>query len=152
MQGEGFTTLWKEDTAQRLVEVLDSPTKGQVGLPLAYWTKWTGRDPTRSYDTHCVVTFGDEEEIVADYPQVTHEFPSDGYWYCALVRFNTDLDNLEEGAYRFRIFVDGQKAAENSIRVEKRFFTRGTIAVIVVVVGLLLLAFLRRNKVVRYSE
>ena len=152
MQGEGFTTLWKEDSAGRLVEVLDNPKKVQVGAPLAYWTKWTGRDPARSYDLHCVVTFGSDEEIVVDYPQRTSEFPADGYWYCALVRFNTELDELEEGPYHFMIFVDGQKVAENTIRVEKRFFTRGVIAVIVIVVGLGVLGFMRRNKVVSYAD
>ncbi len=152
MQSEGFSTLWKEDSALRLVEVLDTPRKGQVGVPLAYWTKWTGRDPTRRYDTHCVVTFGPEEEIVVDYPQPTHQFPADGYWYCALVRFNTELDQLEEGPYHFMIFVDGQKVAENTIRVEKKFFTRGVIAVIAIVLGLGLLGSLRRNKVASYAD
>ncbi len=152
LMGEGFATLWKEDSALRMVEVLDNPKKGQVGVPLAYWTKWSGRDPARAYDTHCVVTYGDHEEIVADYPQGAREYPADGYWMCALVRFNTDLDGLEEGTYHFMMFADGQKVAENSIQVEKRFFTRGTWAVIVVVLGLALLAFLRRNKVVSYAD
>ena len=152
MQGDGFTTLWKEDSTGRLVEVLDNPKKGQVGAPLAYWSQWTGRDPSRSYDLHCVVTFGAEEEIIADYPQRTSEFPADGYWYCALTRFNVELDQLEEGPYHFMTFVDGQKVAENTIRVEKRFFTRGVIAVIVIVVGLGLLGFMRRNKVVSYAD
>jgi hypothetical protein len=150
--GEGFTTLWKEDSAQRMVEVLDDAKKGQVGVPLAYWTKWTGRDPNRSYDTHCVVTFGDDEEIVVDSPLAGHQFPAEGYWMCALVRFNTELDQLEEGSYHFMMFVDGEKVAENRIRIEKRFFTRGVIAVIVIVVGLGLLGFLRRNKVVSYAD
>ena len=69
------------------------------------------------------MTFGPEEEIVVDYPQSTHQFPADGCRYCALVRFNTELDQLEEGPYHFMIFVDGRKVAENTIRVDKKFFT-----------------------------
>jgi hypothetical protein len=149
---EGFTTLWKEDTALRMVEVMDNPKKGQVGLPLAHWTQWTGRDPRHWYDLHCVVTFGDDDEVVVDYPEATHQFPADGYWMCALTRFGTELDELEEGTYHFMLFADGDKVAENSIQVEKKFFTRGTWAVIVLVLGLGLLAFLRRNKVASYKD
>ncbi len=149
---DGFTTLWKEDAAFRAVEVLDNPRKGQVGVPLGYWTKWTGRDPRHWYDLHCVVTFGDEEEVVVDYPEVAHQFSADGLWICALVRFNTELDDLEEGTYHFMLFADGEKVAENSIQVEKKIFTRGVIAVLVIVVGLGLLGFMRRNKVVSYKD
>jgi hypothetical protein len=51
------------------------------------------------------------------------------------------------------LFADGDKVAESSIQVEKKLFTRGTWAVIVILVGLGLLAFLRRNKkVVSYQD
>ena len=150
MEEEGFASLWKEDSEGRLIEVLDHPKTGLVGDPLAYWTRWTGRDSSRPQTVQCVVTFGAEESVVMDYPQDAVIHPSDGYWYCAIV--GDDLKDLREGSYHFMIFVDGRKVAENSIRIEKRFFTRGTIAVIVIVVGLGLLAFLRRNKVVRYSD
>lgn len=61
------------------------------------------------------------------------------------------LPRLRVGDYHFEIFVDGRGVAENSIRIEKRFFTRGTWGVIAIVAGLGLLAFLRRNKVVSYA-
>lgn len=140
---EGFTTLWKEDSQFRLAEVMDSVKKGQVGVPLAYWTKWQGiRSP---HVIHCSVAYG--EELVADYDEVTIDQPAEnGYLYCALTRFAVDLDTLPEGAYTFTISVDGNDVAEGGIRIEKKFFTRGTWAVIVVIVGLLLLAFLRRGR------
>lgn len=140
---EGFTTLWKEDSQQRLAEVMDSVKKGQVGVPIAYWTKWKGiRSP---HVIHCSVAYG--EELVADYDQVTIDQPADnGYLYCALTRFAVDLDTLPEGAYTFTISVDGNDVAESGIRIEKKFFTRGTWAVIVVIIGLLVLAFLRRGR------
>lgn len=150
--GEGFTSLWKEDDEGRLIEVLDSPTKGDVGNPLAFWTLWSGRDSTTPQVIHCVVTFGPNKDIVADYDQDPVEHPADGYWYCALTRFQVELKDLPEGEYYFKILVEGKNVAESSIRIEKRFFTRGTYAVIVIVVGLGLLAFLRRNKVVGYSR
>jgi hypothetical protein len=150
LEEEGFSSLWKEDSDMRLVEVLDNLKKGTVGNPMAYWTRWSGRDPSRAFAVHCLVTFGAQEQVVMDYAQPVMDFPSDGYWYCAIV--GDDLQNLEEGPYHFTIFVDGQKVAENTIRIEKRFFTRGTIAVIVLIVGLGLLGFLRRNKVVSYSD
>jgi len=88
-----------------------------------------------------------EAYVVADYDQVTVDQPApNGYLYCALTRFAVDLDTLPEGLYTFTIFVDGREVAESSARIEKRFFTRGTWAVIVLVIGLGLLAFLRRGK------
>jgi hypothetical protein len=89
---------------------------------------------------------------MVDYPEVAHQFPAEAYWMCAMVRFNTELDQLDEGSYHFMLFADGEKVAESRIRVEKKFFTRGVIAVIVIVVGLGLLGFLRRNKVVSYAD
>ena len=140
---EGFTTLWKEDSQLRLDDVMDNVKKGQVGVPIAYWTKWSGmRAP---HVIHCLVTLDDE--VVADYDQVTVDQPGPGgYLYCALTRFAVDLDTLPEGLYTFTIFVDGREVAESSARIEKKFFTRGTWAVIVLVVGMLLLAFLRRGR------
>lgn len=144
---EGFSSLWREDSEGRLVEVLDNIKKADVGNPLAYWTRWTGRDSASPQVVHCRITYGAEESIVVDDDQISDQYPADGYWYCAFTRFQVELDQIPEGQYQFTIFVNRDKVAESSIRVEKRFFTRGTYAVIVVVVGLLLLAFLRRNKV-----
>ena len=140
---EGFTTLWKEDSQLRLDTVMDNVKTGQIGVPIAYWTKWSGmRAP---HVIHCLVTL--EDDVVADYDQVTVDQPApNGYLYCALTRFAVDLDTLPEGLYTFTIFVDGREVAESSARIEKRFFTRGTWAVIVLVIGLGLLAFLRRGK------
>ena len=147
MLEEGFSSLWREDSEGRLVEVLDNISKADVGNPLAYWTRWSGRDSASPQVVHCRITYGDEEMIVVDDDQIADEYPADGYWYCAFTRFQVELDQIPEGQYHFTIFVNREMVAESSIRVEKRFFTRGTYAVIVVVVGLLLLAFLRRNKV-----
>ena len=57
-----------------------------------------------------------------------------------------DLDTLPEGQYTFAIYMDGKQMAEGGARIEKKFFTRGTWAVIVVFIGLLLLAYLRRGR------
>jgi hypothetical protein len=140
---EGFTTLWKEDSQLRLETVMDNVKQGQVGVPMAYWTKWSGaRGP---HVIHCLVTL--EDDVVADYDQVTVDQPGpNGYLYCALTRFAVDLDTLPEGLYTFTIFVDGREVAQSSARIEKRFFTRGTWAVIVLVIGMGLLAFLRRGR------
>jgi hypothetical protein len=140
---EGFTTLWKEDSQGRLADVMDNVKKGEIGVPLAYWTKWANaRGP---HVIHCLVTL--EDEVVADYDQMTVDQPADnGYLYCAITRFQVELGSLPEGRYDFTIFVDGREVAQSAIRMEKRFFTRGTWAVIVLVVGLGLLAFLRRGK------
>lgn len=147
--GEGFSTLWKEDYRGHMIEAMDDVKKGAVGIPIAYWTLWSGRDPEVAHTSHCLVTFGAEQEVVADYDQVPGAQPADGYWYCALTRFQVELDDLPVGEYRFTIFVDGKSVAESAIRVEKRFFTPTVKAVLVLFVGLGLLAFLRRNKVVK---
>jgi hypothetical protein len=147
MVAEGFATLWREsDDNLYLTEVLDNVTKGQVGVPHAYWTKWTGRDASRPHVVHCLVTFGPDEMVIADYDQDATDHPANGYWYCAITRWQVELDRLPVGNYTFTIFVDGRQVAQNTLFIEKRFFTRGTWAVIVVVAGLGLLAWLRRGK------
>jgi hypothetical protein len=145
MLAEGFATLWKEDSRQQLVEVLDAPNKGTVGHPLAYWTRWSGRDAPKGRAHECLVTYGDEKEVVTRYEQVPAE-SADGYWYCALTRFQGELDELPEGEYHFTILIDGRSMGEGSIRMEKRFFTPTIYAAIVLAVGLGLLAFLRRGR------
>jgi hypothetical protein len=141
---DGFTTLWKEDSQLRLADVMDNVKKGQVGVPIAYWTKWSGaRGP---HVIHCQVTYG-EDTVVADFDQDSVDQPGEsGYLYCALTRFQVELDTLPEGHYTFTIYADGREVAESGIRVEKRFFTRGTWAVVVIVLGLALLGFLRRGR------
>lgn len=152
MLAEGFTSLWREDEGDHhLVEVLDDIRKGDVGNPIAYWTKWPPRGGGSPQQVHCRVTHGPNAEIVADYTQDALYHPGDEYLFCALTRFQVELDDLPVGDYHFEIFVDGRSVAENSIRIETRFFTRGTWAVIVIVAGLGLLGFLRRNKVVSYA-
>jgi hypothetical protein len=147
MVGEGFSTLWKEDEdTHQFIEALDSVTKGQLGVPHAYWTKWTGRDAARPHLVHCLVTTGPEEMVIADYDQETSEFAADGYYFCAITRWQVELDRIPVGVYTFTIFVDGSQVAQNSLYIEKRFFTRGTWAVIVIVAGLALLTFVRRRK------
>ena len=147
MVGEGFSTLWKEDDdTHQFVEPLDNVTKGQLGVPHAYWTKWTGRDAARPHLVHCLVTTGSEESVVADYDQDGSEFAADGYYFCAITRWQVDLERIPVGIYTFTIFVDGSQVAQNSLYIEKRFFTRGTWAVIVIVAGLGLLTFVRRRK------
>ena len=141
---EGFTTLWKEDEYLRLADVMDSVKKGQVGVPLSYWTKWSGIRPP--HVIHCRVTLG-EDDVVADYDQDPVNQPAEnGYLYCSLTRLQVDLDTLPEGHYTFTIYMDGKQMAESGARIEKKFFTRGTWAVIVIVIGLGLLAFLRRGR------
>ena len=152
MVAEGFTSLWREDEGDhRLVEVLDEIRTGDVGVPIAYWTKWAPRGGGAPQSVHCRVTYGPKAEVVADYTQDALYQPGDEYLFCALTRFQVALDDLRVGDYHFEIFVDGRGVAENSIRIEKRFFTRGTWGVIAIVAGLGLLAFLRRNKVVSYA-
>ena len=140
---EGFTTLWKEDNRGQMIEVMDNPKTGAVGDPIAYWTKWSGRD--LNAQTHCVVTFGPDEEVVAEYEQSSIT-AADGYWQCALTRFNTDLMSLPVGDYTFTLFVDGQQAAEATARIERKFWTRDKYAIIVVLVGLGLLFLVNRRK------
>lgn len=147
--GEGFATLWKEDDDGRLVEVLDDAKTGQVGVNLAYWTQWTGRDAESPHIVHCLVT-GTGERVLEEYDDNVVEYPASGYWYCAAV--GDYADALTEGPYRFAIFVDGQEVAAKTVRVEKKFFTRDKIAIIVLVVGLGLFAFGRRNKIVSYAD
>jgi hypothetical protein len=146
MVDEGFTTLWKENSRGGLIEVMDHPKTGTVGDPIAYWTRWKGRDVASDPQTHCTVTFGEDDEIVADYDQIPHTRTPDGYWYCALTRFQVDLDQLPEGDYTFIISVDGQDVAEGTTRVEKKFWTRGKYAFIVIVLGGALLWFVRRKR------
>ena len=142
--GEGFTTLWKEDEGDRsLAEVLDAVTKGSVGLPLAYWTRWEDGDK-QLHSSHCTVT--GPQGTVADYDQIPTEADEPGYWYCALTRFVTELDDLRVGEYTFTLFVDGRQVAESSIRIERRIFTPGRLILIVLAVGGGLLLWLRRNR------
>ena len=142
--GEGFTTLWKEDDGDRsLAEVLDDVTKGSVGLPLAYWTRWEDGDK-QLHSSHCTVT--GPQGTVADYDQIPTEADEPGYWYCALTRFVTELDDLRVGEYTFTLFVDGRQVAERSIRIERRIFTPGRLILLVLVVGCGLLLWLRRNR------
>jgi hypothetical protein len=138
---EGLATLWKEDRTGSMIEVMDSPKTGAVGDPIAYWTLWKGRDVASNPSTHCLVTFGDDDEVVADYDQVPGISSPDGYWSCALTRFQVDLMDLPVGEYHFTIFVDGQNVAQRSARVEKKFWTRDKYAIIVVVLGLALLVY-----------
>jgi hypothetical protein len=144
---EGFATLWKEDERGAMIEVLDKPKTGAVGDPIAYWTLWTGRNVASNPGTHCLVTFGPDEDVVADYEQVPGIKSPDGYWYCALTRYQVDLGDLPVGDYRFTIFVDGQNVAEASTRIERKFWTRDKYAIIVVVVGFGLLFLVNRKKV-----
>jgi hypothetical protein len=146
MVDEGFATLWKEDRLGALIEVMDHPKTGAVGDPIAYWTRWKGRDVASDPQTHCMVTFGDDDEIVADYDQIPHTRTPDGYWYCALTRFQVNLDDLPVGEYHFTISVDGQDVAEGSARIEKKFWTRDKYAFIVIVLGGVLLWFARRKR------
>jgi hypothetical protein len=143
---EGFTTLWKEDERGALIEVLDDPKTGAIGDPLAYWTLWTGRDVSRNSGTHCLVTFGPDQEVVADYDQIPGIKSADGYWYCALTRLVVNLMDLESGEYHFTIFVDGREVASKSMRIERKFWTRDKYAIIVVVLGIVLLIYVRGRK------
>lgn len=148
MVAEGFTTLWREDDDGQIAEILDDVTKGKIGYPLAYWTRWTGRDASREHSVHCRVVHDETDIAFADYDQRPFEISADGYWYCALTRFSTSLDDLRAGSYTFTIFVDGRPVAESSVRVERAIFTPGRLMGIVVVAGLGLLAFLRRKRAV----
>jgi hypothetical protein len=146
--GEGFTTLWKEaeDEDRRLIEVLDDTKKGYIGLPLAYWTKWTGRNPAIPQVTHCVVTYGADDEIVADYEQATIMHAPEGYWFCALTRFQVPLDDLPKGVYTFRIFVNGNEVSQASIPVERRFFTPTVKIILTLLAGFALLVWVGGRK------
>ncbi len=144
---EGFATLWKEDRQGALIEVLDNPKVGTIGDPITYWTLWKGRDVASNPSTHCLVTFGDDEEVVADYDQIPSLKSPDGYWQCGLTRFQVDLMDLPVGDYHFTIFVDGQNVAEARTRIEKKFWTRDKYAFIVVIVGFALLFYVNRKKV-----
>jgi hypothetical protein len=92
------------------------------------------------------VTFGPDEEVVADYEQVPGIKAADGYWFCALTRFQVDLADLPVGDYTFTIFVDDQPVAKATTRIEKKFWTRDKYAIIVIVAGLALLFYVRRKK------
>jgi hypothetical protein len=144
--GEGFTTLWKEDERGTLIEVMDSPKTGAIGDPIAYWTLWTGRNVLGDHRTRCLVTYGPDEEVVADYDQVPGINSAEGYWYCALTRYQVDLKDLPVGDYHFTILVNGQNVAHASARIEKKFWTRDKYAIIVVALGLALLFYVRRKK------
>ena len=143
---EGFTTLWKEDERNHgLVEVLDDVSKAKVGLPVAYWTKWQGVD-ARPHANHCVVTFGDDDEIVADYEQYPSRKGDVVLRYCALTRFQVELDDLPVGEYHFTILTDGKPVAESSIRLERRILTPSRLMAIVLVLGLGLLTWVRNRR------
>src|SRR5262249_42301392 len=145
---DGFTTLWKENARGALIEVLDNPKTGAIGDPIAYWTLWKGRDVASNPQTHCIVTFGEgeDEEVIADYDQVPGIAGPDGYWYCALTRFQVNLSELPVGDYHFIIFVDGEEVADGTTRIEKKFWTRDKYALIVIILGGGLLYFVRRKK------
>lgn len=83
---------------------------------------------------------------VVDYDQIPTEAADDGYWYCALTRFSTELDDLAVGEYTFTQFVDGRQVAEASIRIERRIFTPGRLIILVIVVGGGLLMWIRRKR------
>ena len=147
---EGFTTLWKEEEGGgALIEVLDHPKTGAVGDPIAYWTLWKGRDVQSRPETRCLVTFGPDEEVVADYEQVPGIKSADGYWFCALTRFQVDLADLPVGDYTFTIFVDDQPVAKATTRIEKKFWTRDKYAIVVIIAGIALLFYVRRRKGMR---
>ena len=143
MVAEGFTTLWREaeDEDRRTVEVLDSVKKGYIGLPISYWTKWTGRDPNTPQPTHCVVTYGPNDEVVADYPQAAILHPADGYWSCGLTRYQVDLDDLPKGMYTFHIFVSGAEVAQGTIAMDTQLLTAGRKITLALLVSLVVLVF-----------
>lgn len=147
MVAEGFATLWKEGKTRGLTEVLDDVKSGKVGLPIAYWTRWKGVTDTRSQSNQCVVTFGADEELVAAYDQLPSRSGEEVYRFCALTRFQVDLDDLEVGDYHFIVLVDGAPVAENSIRLERRLVTPTRLMVLVLVLGLALLAWVRKRRV-----
>ena len=138
---EGFTTLWIEDD-YRLVELRDNVKTGEVGNPLAYWTQWRGLDSSRVLNTACRVTYGDQ--LVTEYEQAPRRHASDGYLFCAITRFQVELERIPEGEYTFEIFVDGKSAATNSIMVKKRFFNTGMLMILVVIVGLVALIYAQK--------
>lgn len=145
MVAQGFTTLWKEENNERLGEVLDDVDTGKVGLPVAHWTRWKGVDGAQ-HSNHCIVTFGEEEDLVADYEQYPSRRGDEMYRFCALTRFQVDLDDLPVGEYHFTTLVDGKPVAQASIRLERRLVTPARLAVLVIVAGLALLAWVRRRR------
>ena len=148
MVAEGFTTLWREHDDGDISEILDDVKKGKVGYPLAYWTQWTGRDTSRHQPVHCRIVHNESDVAFADYDQRPFEIEADGYWYCALTRFSTSLEDLRPGAYTFTIFVDGRPAAEGTIRMERAYITPTRLMGIVVFVGAFLLWLIRRKRAV----
>lgn len=145
---EGFSTLWREDEDGQIEELLDDVTKGKVGIPLAYWTKWTGRDASRRQPVHCRVVQNETDVAIAEYDQRPFEIETDGYWYCALTRFSTSLEDLKPGAYTFTIFVEGRPVAESTVRIERALVTPTRLMGIVVFVGAFLLWLIRRKRAV----
>ena len=145
---EGFTTLWKEaeDEDHRTIEVLDNVRKGYIGLPISYWTRWTGRDSRTPQPTRCVVTYGPNDDVVADYPQVALQHPPDGYWACGLTRFQVDLDGLPKGLYTFHIIVSGEEVAQGTIAMETQLLTAGRKITLAVVVSFIVLIFVFGRK------
>lgn len=143
---QGFATLWKEDERGAIIEVLDNPKTGAIGDPIAFWTLWEGRNMAGNPQTHCLVTFGPDEEVVADYDQVPGIKSPDGYWQCALTRFQVNLMDLSSGEYHFTLFVNGREAASASARIERKFWTREKYAIIVIVLGIALLIYVRGRK------
>jgi hypothetical protein len=117
-------------------------------LPISYWTRWRGVDG-RAHANHCVVTFGDDDEIVADYEQYPSRKGDEVLRYCSLTRFQVDLDDLEPGEYHFTIFVDGQPVSQGSTRLERRIVTPVRLMAVVLVLGLALLAWVRRQRQAR---
>jgi hypothetical protein len=146
LMDEGFTTLWREDEDLQLSEVLDNAKKGYIGLPLAYWTRWQGRDPERPMVVGCRITLNGDIPVY-QYEQAALLHEPDGYFYCALAPTMMDLNLLTKGEYTFEIFVNGRPVAERSIQVERRIMTPTAWMVITLLAGFGLLAFLRRNKV-----
>jgi hypothetical protein len=145
MIAEGFTTLWREDDDGQIDEILDDVKKGKIGYPLAYWTRWTGRD-TRFQPVHCRIVHSESDVAFADYDQRPHEIEADGYWYCALTQYTTGLDDLRAGNYTFTIYVEGRPVAESTIKVERAILTPTRLMAIVIFVGMGLFLFLRRKR------
>lgn len=120
---EGFTVDWEEDDQGHMTRPLQTLTKGVMGEDVIYWTRWVGRDVSRPQDMRCVVTFHEESDAVVDATDTYDNTTRHGYWYCGILT-GTFRGRLFEGTYRFIIYVDGEKIAENSIRIEKRFLDR----------------------------
>jgi hypothetical protein len=101
---------------------VDSITQGVVGHGVTYWTRWENQDTSRTHEMRCVITFHEEANAIVDDTSAGYESRPEGFWYCGLNAGH--WDRFLEGTYRFIIYVDGDKIAENSIKIEKRFIDR----------------------------